>query len=127
MKKATIFISIIVIIILGYFIFVCGKSNQNQQSSGNAGVIAGEVQKVNIGMQNSNYYPNTINVKAGIPVEITLDNSVAGCYRSFVMGDLGVRQYSASPSNKITFTPNKKGTFKFACSMGMGYGKIIVE
>lgn len=126
MKKTTIFISIIVILVLGYFIFVSGGKNVNSQSSGNTGT-AGEVQKVSISMKNGNYYPNTINVKQGTPVEITLDSSVAGCYRSFVIRDFGVNQYSANPSNKITFTPDKTGTFPFMCGMGMGRGTLIVE
>jgi hypothetical protein len=60
-------------------------------------------------------------------VEITLDNSVKGCLRSFNIKDLGVQKSSKNSDDKITFTPTKKGTFKFACVMGMGYGNIIVE
>ena len=59
--------------------------------------------------------------------EITLDKSVSGCYRSFNIRDIGVSQYSKDPSQKITFTPTKPGTYTFACSMGMGYGKLIVK
>lgn len=100
--------------------------------SGSAGgdsdpVGSGEVQEITLSMKNYNYYPNTITVKAGQPVSITLDNSVGGCYRSFVIRDLGVSKYTKSPSDTIDFTPTKKGTFRFACSMGMGTGTIIVE
>lgn len=90
-------------------------------------VVSGETQKVVISERNSNYYPDTITVKKGQPVEITLDNSVAGCLRSFTIRDLGVAKYAKTPRDTITFTPTQKGTFNFACSMGMGYGKIIVE
>ena len=70
---------------------------------------------------------DTIKVKANQPVEITLDNTVRGCYRAFTIRALGVSEYSADPSNKVTFTPTQKGTFGFACTMGMGTGTIIVE
>jgi len=123
--KNTTMLAIIGMFILGagYFIFVSGNGNGNAVvTNGN-----GEVQKVSIGMKDYNYYPNTIKVKAGEPVEITLDKSVSGCLRSFTIRDFGVNQYSKSPDEKIKFTPDKKGTFTFACSMGMAYGKIIVE
>src|SRR3989339_690282 len=84
------------------------------------------IQKITLSMK-GNYYPNTINVKSGIPVEITLDSSVRGCYRSFSIPKLDVSKYSSSPTDTIKFTPNEKGTFRFQCSMGMGTGTIIVE
>lgn len=118
MGKVLITIIIIAIIIGGIFFF--------KQITGNS-ISNGNVQKITISMKNYNYYPTTITVKEGMPVEITLDNSVGGCYRSFNSPALGVSQYSNSPSQKITFTPNKKGTFEFACSMRMGRGTIIVE
>ena len=85
------------------------------------------MQKVVISEKNLNYYPNEIKVKAGQPVSISLDSSVTGCLRSFNIRDLGVSKNAKTPSDTIDFTPIKKGTFKFACSMGMGYGSIIVE
>lgn len=96
-------------------------------TTGNAVNNADDVQKINIGFKDYNYYPRTIKVKSGIPVEITLDNSVGGCFRNFVIRDLGVSQYSSNPSIKIKFTPNEKGSFRFSCSMGMASGIIVVE
>lgn len=89
--------------------------------------IGGEIQKVTLSFKDYNYYPNTIIVKAGKPVEITLDNSIKGCFRSFNIKQLGISQYSSSPDNKIRFTPMKAGNYEFACSMRMGYGTLVVE
>ena len=85
-----------------------------------------DVQKITLSF-NGGYSPNTIRVREGIPVEITLDNSVKGCFRSLVIRDLGVSESSASPSDTIRFTPTKTGSFKFSCSMGMATGTIVVE
>ncbi len=132
MKSTTlgIFILIIIIVIGGFVFLGSGKGNVNGNSiTGNA-VNEGnneDIQKINIGMKNYNYYPNTIKVKANIPVEITLDNSVYGCLRSFAIKEFGVRKYSKDSNDKIIFTPDKKGTFTFSCSMAMGFGKLIVE
>ncbi len=122
-KKMWITIVIIAfIIILGYF-FISEKSTAgnaiNDPSNNN-------IQKITLGF-NGNYFPNTIKVKQDVPVEITLDNSVRGCFRSFNIKALGVSEYSSAPSQTITFTPNQKGSFEFACGMRMGYGTIIVE
>lgn len=124
MKNTTIVI-LIVILIFGVGAFVYFNPGENVTSKVSSG--SGEVQKITLSMKNYNYYPNTISVKAGVPVSITLDNSVGGCYRSFVIPDLGVRVNSRNPSQTIDFTPTKPGTYRFACSMGMGTGKLVVE
>src|SRR3990167_8685317 len=116
------------IIVGGIFFFRGGSStvNGNVVSEGSQ-ALKGEGEKVVISEKNLNYYPNEIKVKAGQPVSISLDSSVTGCLRSFNIKDLGVSKNAKTPSETIDFTPTKKGTFRFACSMGMGYGKIIVE
>lgn len=133
-KKIIILISvtaIILFLIIGYIMLynksVNGNSvNLNNENSNSIDTTNTDVQEIVLGMQN-NYYPNTITVKEGVPVEITLDNTIKGCYRSFNIPSLGVSKYSSSATDTIKFTPNKKGTFGFQCSMGMGRGTIIVE
>ena len=129
-KKIWVTIAIIAIIImLGYFL-LSGKSTAgntiNNPNPINNLSTNDEVQKISIGF-NGNYFPNIIKVKEGIPVEITLDNSVRGCFRTFVIRDLGVKKTSSNPSDVVSFTPDKKGTFIFACGMHMATGTIIVE
>lgn len=126
MKNSTILVGIFILIALVVgFIYINSETVSSEKITGNA--VLGEVQKVLISQKNYNYYPDIIKVKQGIPVELTLDNSVTGCLRSFSINDFGVRELSRSPEEKIVFTPDKKGTFDFSCSMGMGYGTIIVE
>ena len=126
MKNTTLLVIVILIVLVGGFFVFRGSSSTSTPSS-SQGSQEGSSQKITLGMKNYNYYPNKITVKVNQPVEITLDNSVKGCYRSFNIRSLGVSKYSSSPSDKITFTPTQTGTFSFACSMGMGYGTIIVE
>ena len=108
----------------GIFLFTKGEAKQD--ITGNV-IANNEIQKITLGIKNYNYYPNTIKVKAGIPVRINLDESVRGCYRSFVIRDFGIAKRLATPEDYVEFIPSKKGTYTFACSMGMGRGKIIVE
>ena len=88
----------------------------------------GEEQVVDLSVKNYNYYPNTINLKYNIPAKIVVDTSkVKGCLQSIVIPDFGIRKFVRANDNIISFTPNKKGTFSFSCSMGMGFGKIVVN
>ncbi|HJZ18640.1 MAG TPA: cupredoxin domain-containing protein [Candidatus Nanoarchaeia archaeon] len=126
MKTFTAFVIMAVLLILvGGFVFSkSANQNANPETNNQEG---GDFQKIVLGVKNLNYYPNTITVQSGIPVRIYLDSSVSGCLRSFTIRDFGVAKYLKMPSDYLEFTPNKKGTFSFACSMGMGTGTLIVE
>lgn len=115
----------IIILILGFGIFLIKWEN----NSGNAvnGNVGEKFQKVMLSYKNGNYYPNTVTVKANEPVRIYLDSSITGCYRGFTLRDFGIAKYLATPEDYIEFTPTKKGSYRFACSMGMGTGTLIVE
>ena len=86
-----------------------------------------EGKTVIIEMKNYNYYPNTIQVPANTPITITLDASVKGCLRSFTIPALKIQKYLQTPKDTLTVTFPQPGTYKFACSMGMGTGTFIVE
>jgi plastocyanin domain-containing protein len=118
-----IILGFIVLLVLGAGIFFIKSpvtGNASKESSG-------EVQKIVLSYKNYNYFPNTITVKVDQPVRIYLDGSIKGCYRSFTIKDFGIAKNLKTPEDYVEFTPNKKGTYKFACSMGMGTGTIIVE
>ena len=122
-SKWAFVLTIVIIFLAGGYIFL----NSYKETSTGSVIKEGEPQKIVLGMKNYNYYPSSFEVESGKPVELTLDNSISGCLRSFTSKELGINQYSRSPEDTIKFTPEKKGTFTFACSMGMGFGKIIVK
>lgn len=125
MKNTSLIILIVILVlIVGSFVF--REQEENDKNKLDNLEVTGEIQKINLSFKNYNYYPKILKVKQSA-VELTLDYSVTGCYRSFTIKDLGVSKYSKNPEDKIFFTPNKRGTFKFSCAMGMGYGTIIVE
>ncbi len=129
MKNTTMFIGIIVLVSLaGAFIFAGGdKGVTGNVIAEDPQALPGEMQKVVISQKDFNYFPAEITVKVNQPVEIRLDKSVGGCLRSFTIKELGVSKHLKSESDKLVFTPTKKGTYTFSCSMGMGYGKFVVE
>ncbi len=125
-RKTTLyFFGILVLIGLSVYLILTNLAEVDGVKD--LGVVNGDSQKVVIGMKNFNYYPQVVRVKVNQPVEIYLDDSVQGCFRSFTIRDFGVNEYLENPEDKIIFTPTKTGSFRFACSMGMGTGTLIVE
>lgn len=126
MKNTTIaVIFVLAILAVGAFFFLRGNVSGNAVNTNNE--QTGDVQKVVIGLKNYNYYPQTITVKAGIPVSISLDSSATGCSRSLTIPQLNLKKFLPTPSDTLDFTPMQKGTYRFQCSMGMYYGTLIVE
>ena len=115
---------LIIVLFIGMVLLTGGAFKTASFRGGN---VQGDVQKVVIGFKNFNYFPNTINVDVNRPVRIYLDESVSGCYRSFTIKELGVAKYLSSPEEYVEFTPTETGTYRFACSMGMGTGTLIVR
>ena len=116
---------VVVSILIGFFIM--NNGDKKDLSQGAAIGLNEGAQKVVIGMKDANYYPTSINVKAGKPVKISLDGSVKGCLRGFVIKDLGLSKYLKTAQDSIDVTFPKPGTYPFSCSMGMGTGVFIVE
>ncbi len=123
MEKSTyIGIGLFLFVIIAGFFFI----NRSDMPSASR-AVKGEAQRIVLSEKNLNYYPNEIKVKVGQPVSISLDTTVTGCLRSFTIRELDVSKYTKTPQDTIEFAPTRKGRFRFACSMGMGYGTIIVE
>lgn len=126
MKNTTLFVLVVLgIVSVGFFVFGGGTPTTGAMITGED--RDARVQAVTLSVKGGNYYPQAVSVKAGQQVAITLDRSVSGCYRSLVIRGLGVSAYSKSPSETIRFTPEKPGTYRFSCSMGMGYGTLVVK
>ncbi|MBS3084313.1 cupredoxin domain-containing protein [Candidatus Pacearchaeota archaeon] len=125
MSKFIFAVVIILVLAFGIFLIKGGPDTSGNAVDGNTN--SGDIQKVTLGMKNGNYYPNTVTVKVNQPVRIYLDKSVSGCYRSFTIRDFGIAKNLPTPNDYVEFTPIKTGSFRFACSMGMGTGTLVVE
>lgn len=126
-NKFYMFATIFLLLIIGAFFFsgIFSKEQITSQSSKTEDL--GDYQKAVLGMKNYNYYPDVIEVQQGKPVRLYIDNSVQGCYRSLVIPGFNIRKTLTPNQDYVEFTPTEAGTYNFACSMGMGKGKIIVN
>lgn len=126
MKNTTIFgLIVTVIVIIAAFLLIGGGVHGPTGDVTDQG--SNEVQRIVLSVKDFNYYPQVIHVKAGQPVSLSLDSSVSGCLRTFTIPDLNIAKSLPTPQDSVDFTPAVKGTYKFQCSMGMGFGTMIVE
>lgn len=85
-------------------------------------------QQVVIQVQNNGYSPNKIQVKAGIPVQLTLQTrDTYSCATAFVLKAFNISlQLAPTDIKMVTFTPTQAGKYPFTCSMGMYTGVLEV-
>lgn len=89
-------------------------------------VVAGtQVIKMAVGGPRDAYYPDTLTVKAGVPVRWEIEGvNVDGCISYLQSRKLGIGIQLKKGPNVVEFTAEKPGTYSFSCSMGMFRGTI---
>jgi len=94
------------------------------QTTGAAKVVGG-VQKIDVDAS-SGYNPSTIQLKAGIPAEITFSQS-SGCTAIVQSSQLNFREDMSGGPKTVKLAALKPGTYGFACGMNMVQGQIVVQ
>ncbi len=103
--------------------------NINQASVGsNTGVtINNGIQEVNMDVGAGGYSPNSFVLKKGVPVKWNVNvKQLTGCNSELVMNDYNIDARLKQGINVFEFTPDKTGTIRFSCGMGMIRGSFIV-
>jgi hypothetical protein len=126
MKNLT-YLVLIMVLVVGGFMFVNGKNGTANAVLDGSQVIQGQMQKVVLSQEGLNYKDAV--VEEGKSISLSADSSVGGCLRSVVFNLNGKKysKYLRNPEDTLKLPALSKGTYNFACSMGMGYGKLIVQ
>src|SRR6266699_2636175 len=105
---------------LGWFFFGPRK--------GTAGQLAGGVQRVTVTVRGG-YSPELVQVRQGVPLELTFDRQESGdCTSRVVFPDLRVSAaLPAYEQTTVRLDPAEAGQFGFACGMNMILGTLAVE
>ncbi|WP_155059321.1 heavy metal translocating P-type ATPase [Streptomyces blattellae] len=90
--------------------------------------LEGGVQRVEVTVRGG-YSPDLIKVRQGTPVELVFDRQEAGeCTSRVVFPDLKVGAgLPAHTRTTVRLTPERPGSFGFACGMNMIHGTLLVE
>ena len=89
---------------------------------------ASGVQEIDVVVEGG-YSPSVIRLELGKPVRLSFDRrEKSPCSEELVISEFGVRRF-LKPFEKtvVEFTPNRTGSFPFACGMNMLRGEIKVE
>ena len=87
--------------------------------------VQGGIQKIKVDAS-SGYKPNVIQLKAGVPTEITFSQS-SGCTAIVQSADLGFQEDLSSGPKTVKIKALQPGTYKFACGMNMVQGQIVIQ
>ena len=93
-----------------------------------AAEVKGNVQEVRITVKGG-YSPDVIQVRQGVPLRLIFDRQEAGdCSSRVAIPDFQVsKSLAAFGTTVLEFTPDKAGSFGFACGMNMLHGTLIVS
>lgn len=100
----------------------------NYVKGGGMAAIQDGAQQVTILAGSNGYTPNYVRVKAGTPVNLTVQTKdTYTCASYFSLKAFGVKfQLGPTDSKSVAFTPTQPGKYQFTCSMGMYTGTLEV-
>jgi cytochrome c oxidase subunit 2 len=85
-----------------------------------------EPRRIEVVAKKYSFEPSRIELKAGEPVEITFRSE--DTKHGFVSKELGLEKvvFTKDQPAKVSFTPDKPGTYAFKCARfcGMGHGRM---
>jgi P-type Cu+ transporter len=88
---------------------------------------ATNTQKFTITVDNG-FSPETLEVKAGVPVEITFDTIHRSCATEVIFEGMDLKtSLTEGQKSVLTFPAKPAGTYKYACPMNMLTGKIVAR
>jgi plastocyanin len=104
----------------------CGTAKPAGPATTGTATTSGNVQKISVDVSKGYYDPSTIQLKAGVPAEITFSAS-SGCTGQVQSQDLGFSADLTQGPATVKLPAVSAGTYTFACGMNMVRGTIVVK
>ncbi len=122
-QLAITLMGVVAIVWVNYYFFAAGRQAGVAILDGGPGP-----QRIRIEVKGG-YSPAVVKVRAGHPVRLEFfRNETNSCTEEVVLPDFGIRSFlPAHETTSVEFTPERPGSYEFACGMGMVRGKIVVE
>ncbi|MCY9662381.1 cupredoxin domain-containing protein [Paenibacillus chondroitinus] len=117
------------VLMICLFIFALFYFQQPESSAEESTVTQQDgFQVVTINVKDDGFYPNNIEIQAGVPTKLNFKKlSRLTCIKSVASPELGMDVYLEKGDNFFTLKDLKPGTYKFHCGMYMYYGTITVR
>lgn len=117
--------SLTILVALTLVVALCGWTLAAQQKKAGAP----EVQSFKVTADAKGFTPSSLDLKIKVPAKITFTRtSNDTCATAVALPDYKITK--DLPLNKavdVEFTPEKAGTFTFACGMNMFKGKLVIK
>lgn len=104
----------------------CGGGAPAGAATTKAATVEGNIQRITVDLSKGYYDPTTIELKAGIPAEITFGQG-GGCLAQVQSQDLGFFEDLSGGAKTINVAALTPGTYTFTCGMQMVSGSIVVK
>jgi Cupredoxin-like domain len=91
-----------------------------------AATLTGGVQKIAIDLTQGSYSPNYVTAKAGTPIEMDFKGPTPSCNGTVIFQALNIDQ-DMSNGGVLKLGALPRGTYGWACSMGMFRGQLVVN
>jgi sulfite exporter TauE/SafE/copper chaperone CopZ len=89
--------------------------------------IVGDYQEINMDVDRYGWQPDSFVLKQGIPVKWNINvKELTGCNNEIYVKDYGLDIKLKKGMNVIEFTPDKVGTVRWSCWMGMIPGSFVI-
>jgi len=103
-----------------------GATAPASASEPKAAEVVGDVQKISVDVSNGYYDPSVIELKAGVPAEITFSQS-SGCTAQVQSQSLGFFEDLSGGPKTVKLPALDAGEYSFECGMSMVFGSIVVK
>ena len=104
----------------------CGSGAVKGPKTTKTATVAGATQKISVDLSKGYYDPSTIQLKAGVPAEITFGQG-SGCLGQVQSQQLGFAEDLTSGPKTVKIAGLPAGTYQYTCGMGMVSGSIVVK
>ena len=134
LKVSAILVIILGLIILNRGLTVVGApvtydsiKDQFVPPEAGATIMGDGYQVINMEVNRYGWEPNTFTLKRGVPVKWNIDvKELTGCNNEIFVQDYALDIKLSKGLNVVEFTPDKTGTVRWSCWMGMIPGSFIV-
>lgn len=104
----------------------CGGGGGGGPKVSKQAEVVGGVQKISVDLSSGSYDPSEIQLKAGVPAQITFGQG-SGCLSYVQSQDLGFSEDLTGGPKTVQIPALKAGTYGFTCGMGMVSGSVVVK